>query len=115
MECRSSRAVPFCSLLKKLSTLPSVDRMAPGGGAPGPSGRRCSGQRRSAASRSHLVLAALLSFAHFPDLRDRKGIRAALTEADIVTAHRYAEASREALARYDGRVVFDAATKEAAN
>jgi hypothetical protein len=27
------------------------------------------------------------------------GIRAGLTEADIATAHRYAEASREALAR----------------
>jgi len=29
------------------------------------------------------------------------GIRAGLTEADIATANRYAEASREALARYE--------------
>jgi uncharacterized phage protein gp47/JayE len=30
-----------------------------------------------------------------------EGIRAALTEDDIAKAHRYAEASAEALARYD--------------
>jgi hypothetical protein len=48
-------------------------------------------------------LAALLSFAHFPNLPDRNGIHAGLTEADIDTAHRYAEASREALAQYDGK------------
>jgi hypothetical protein len=65
--------------------------------------RRCSGQRTFGCKPITFALAALLSFAHFPNLLDRKGIRAGLAEADLVTAHRYAEASRAALAlaRYD--------------
>jgi hypothetical protein len=47
---------------------------------------------------------ALSCFAHFSKFfTGRIGIRAGVTEEDIATAHRYAEASREALAKYDRR------------
>jgi hypothetical protein len=50
------------------------------------------------------TLKTLVNIAHIP-----KEINA--SEADIVMAHRYAEASREALARCDRKVMYDAAKR----
>jgi hypothetical protein len=50
----------------------------------------------------HIRFSSAVLFCSFLDFpTDRIGIRAGLTEPDIATAHRYAEASAKALARYD--------------
>jgi hypothetical protein len=102
-----------------MSTLPSADRMAPARGQVlrrghlgNVAGARPAHVRLQA---DHIRLGSAALFCSLSQLLDRNGVRAGLTEADIATAHRYAEASCEALARYDGKGKFDAATKEAAN